>query len=359
MVMNVNVNVNLNGDVRGHCRRVLRLAPWAAALALALASSAPGLSWAQAPAAGASAQGAGVPAPKQAAKQVSLRAEQVSTSAWYVQGLSALGTPDNQNFISNAAFVVTQDGVVVIDALGSPALAMRLLEEIRKHTAKPVTHVLVTHYHADHIYGLQTFKDAGATVIAHAAGREYLNSDTAALRLQASRTELAPWIDASTRLVPADEWITGPVERTIGGVRFLLRPIGPAHTPEDLAIFLPDEKVLFAGDLVFRQRIPFVGQANSGQWIKSLDTLLGFDAAVVVPGHGPVSHEARADMELTRNYLAYLRQHMGKAARDMTPFGEAYEATDWGAYENLPLFGAANRMNAYNTFLLMEHEDAP
>ena len=359
MVMNVNVNVNLNVDVRGHCRKVLRLAPWAAALALALASSAPGLSWAQAPAAGASAQGAGVPAPKQAAKQVSLRAEQVSTSAWYVQGLSALGTPDNQNFISNAAFVVTQDGVVVIDALGSPALAMRLLEEIRKHTAKPVTHVLVTHYHADHIYGLQTFKDAGATVIAHAAGREYLNSDTAALRLQASRTELAPWIDASTRLVPADEWITGPVERTIGGVRFLLRPIGPAHTPEDLAIFLPDEKVLFAGDLVFRQRIPFVGQANSGQWIKSLDTLLGFDAAVVVPGHGPVSHEARADMELTRNYLAYLRQHMGKAARDMTPFGEAYEATDWGAYENLPLFGAANRMNAYNTFLLMEHEDAP
>ena len=359
MVMNVNVNVNLNGDVRGHCRRVLRLAPWAAALALALASSAPGLSWAQAPAAGASAQGAGVPAPKQAAKQVSLRAEQVSKSAWYVQGLSALGTPDNRNFISNAAFVVTQDGVVVIDALGSPALAMRLLEEIRKHTAKPVTHVLVTHYHADHIYGLQTFKDAGATVIAHAAGREYLNSDTAALRLQASRTELAPWIDASTRLVPADEWITGPVERTIGGVRFLLRPIGPAHTPEDLAIFLPDEKVLFAGDLVFRQRIPFVGQANSGQWIKSLDTLLGFDAAVVVPGHGPVSHEARADMELTRNYLAYLRQHMGKAARDMTPFGEAYEATDWGAYENLPLFGAANRMNAYNTFLLMEHEDAP
>ena len=357
--MVMNVNVNLNGDVRGHCRRVLRLAPWAAALALALASSAPGLSWAQAPAAGASAQGAGVPAPKQAAKQVSLRAEQVSKSAWYVQGLSALGTPDNQNFISNAAFVVTQDGVVVIDALGSPALAMRLLEEIRKHTAKPVTHVLVTHYHADHIYGLQTFKDAGATVIAHAAGREYLNSDTAALRLQASRTELAPWIDASTRLVPADEWITGPVERTIGGVRFLLRPIGPAHTPEDLAIFLPDEKVLFAGDLVFRQRIPFVGQANSGQWIKSLDTLLGFDAAVVVPGHGPVSHEARADMELTRNYLAYLRQHMGKAARDMTPFGEAYEATDWGAYENLPLFGAANRMNAYNTFLLMEHEDAP
>ena len=333
-----------------------RPAAWALALSLAL-GTAPGAVMAQAtaPAAAPAANAAAAQTPK----RVPMQAEQVSASAWYVQGLSALGTPENQNFISNAAFVITQDGVVVIDALGSPALATRLLEEIRKHTAKPVTHVLVTHYHADHIYGLQTFKDAGATVIAHTAGREYLNSDTAALRLQASRTELAPWIDAGTRLVPADEWISGPVDRTIGGVRFLLRPIGPAHTPEDLAIFLPDEKVLFAGDLVFRQRIPFVGQANSGQWIKSLDTLLGFGATVVVPGHGPVSREARADMELTRNYLAYLRQHMGKAARDMAPFGEAYEATDWSPYEHLPLFGAANRMNAYNTFLLMEHEDAP
>ena len=296
---------------------------------------------------------------QQKQKQLPMQPEQVSKSAWYVQGVSALGTPENQNFISNAAFVVTQDGVVVIDALGSPALAKRLMAEIRKITPKPVTHVILTHYHADHIYGLQAFKDAGAKIIAHAAGREYLNSETAILRLQASRTELAPWIDASSRLVPADEWISGPIDRTIGGMRFMLRPVGPAHTPEDLAIYLPDEKVLFAGDLVFRKRIPFVGQADSGQWMKSLDVLLGFDAVAVVPGHGPVSHEPRADMELTRNYLAYLREHMGKAARDMTPFDEAYKATDWSQYEDLPLFGPANRMNAYNTFLLMEHEDAP
>lgn len=285
--------------------------------------------------------------------------EQVSKSAWFVQGLSALGSPENQNFISNAGFVVTQDGVVVIDALGSPALAKRLLSEIAKITSKPVTHVILTHYHADHVYGLQVFKDAGAKIIAHRAGREYLTSNTAALRLEASRDDLAPWIDKNTRLVPADEWIDGPSDRTIGGMRFWLRVVGPAHTPEDLAVYLPDEKVLFVGDLVFRNRIPFVGEANSGQWIKSLDVLLGFDAAAVVPGHGPLSLQPRADMELTRNYLVYLRKHMGKAARDMTPFDEAYKATDWSRYENLPLFGPANRMNAYNTFLLMEHEDAP
>jgi glyoxylase-like metal-dependent hydrolase (beta-lactamase superfamily II) len=122
--------------------------------------------------------------------------QQVSATSWYVEGQSALGTPANQNFISNAAFVVTPAGVVVVDALGSPVLAERLLAEIRKITPQPVTHVIVTHYHADHIYGLQTFKAQGARILAHEAAREYLNSDTALIRLQASRETLAPWINA-------------------------------------------------------------------------------------------------------------------------------------------------------------------
>jgi glyoxylase-like metal-dependent hydrolase (beta-lactamase superfamily II) len=285
-----------------------------------------------------------------------MAAQQVSPSAWYVQGLSALGSPANQNFVSNAGFVITPDGVVVIDALGSPALALRLLAEIRKHTDKPVTHVILTHYHADHIYGVQALKAAGAKILAHQAAREYLNSDTARLRLEASRTELAPWIDKDTRLVPADEWLDGERELVVGGMRFQIKPVGPSHTPEDLVIYLPQEKVLFAGDLVFRSRVPFVGQADSRQWIKALDSLLSFDATVIVPGHGPLSTEARKDMELTRDYLVYLRTAMGQAAKNLEPFDDAYKAADWSRFEQLPLFRVANRMNAYNTYLLMERE---
>jgi len=282
------------------------------------------------------------------------RAVQVAPDTWMVQGLSALGSAGNRNFISNAAFVVTRAGVVVFDALGSPELAKELQAEIARITPQPVTHVIVTHYHADHIYGLQVFKDAGATVIAQRDARLYLNSDTAALRLKASREELFPWIDEQTRLVPADRWIDGPTTLTVGGVDFLLQPAGPAHTPEDLVVWLPDRKLLIAGDLVFRGRVPFVGQADSAHWIEALDTLLNFDAQVIVPGHGPVSASARADLQLTRDYLAYLRQAMGAAARNMDPFEEAYARTDWSRFERLPLFGVANRINAYNTYLLME-----
>ncbi|HQS01314.1 MULTISPECIES: MBL fold metallo-hydrolase [unclassified Polaromonas] len=283
-------------------------------------------------------------------------AHKVSPSAWYVEGVSALGSPANQNFISNAGFVVTPAGVVVIDALGSPALATRLMAEIRKVTPQPVTHVIVTHYHADHIYGLQAFKAQGARIVAHRAARDYLNSETARLRLEASRQELAPWIDAQTRLVEADEWIDKDKELVVGGVRFQLKHVGPSHTLEDLAVYLPSEKVLFAGDLAFRSRIPYVGQADSRHWIVALDDLLAFDTAVIVPGHGPLSSEARKDMQLTRDYLVYLRTAMGQAARNLEPFEEAYQATDWSRFEHLPLFRVANRMNAYNTYLLLEQE---
>ena len=291
-----------------------------------------------------------------AAGEPPMVAQQVAPSAWYVEGVSALGSPANQNFISNAAFVITPAGVVVIDALGSPALAERLLAQIARITPLPVTHLIVTHYHADHIYGLQTFRARGVRVLAHQAARLYLNSDTAQLRLQASRSELAPWIDEDTRLVQADEWLSGDHDLTVGGVRFEIRAVGPAHTPEDLVVYLPSEKVLFAGDLVFRSRIPYVGQADSRHWILALERLLSFDASVVVPGHGPLSQQARQDMQLTRDYLVYLRKSMGQAAANLEPFDEAYRNTDWSAFEHLPLFRVANRMNAYNTYLLMEQE---
>jgi glyoxylase-like metal-dependent hydrolase (beta-lactamase superfamily II) len=284
------------------------------------------------------------------------RAEPVAPGTWMVQGLSALGSAANRNFISNAGFVVTPAGVVVIDALGSPELARELRAEIARVTPLPVTHVIVTHYHADHIYGLQTFKDEGATIVAHRQALLYLHSDTARQRLQASREELFPWIDERTRLVPADLWLDGPTTLRVGGLVFDIRPVGPSHTPEDLVVWVPGPRVLFAGDLVFRGRIPFVGQADSAHWVEALDTLVGFDAAVIVPGHGPVSASARADLELTRDYLVHLRRSMGEAAREMEPFDEAYARTDWSRFEKLPLFGVANRMNAYNTYLLMERE---
>ncbi len=296
------------------------------------------------------------PQPNVVVSRPLMQAKQVVPHVYYVQGVSEMGSSANQNFISNAGFVVTPAGVVVIDALGSPELARRLLAEIAKVTNKPIHTVVLTHYHADHIYGLQVFKELGARIVAHGAAREYLTSDTARLRLDASRQELWPWVDEKTHLVPADDWLVDARTLTIGGVRFDIQPVGPSHTAEDLVVYLPQKKVLFAGDLVFRNRIPFVGQADSCHWIEAMQSLLKFDTLWVVPGHGPISNDAKGDMTLTRDYLLYLRETMGRAARDMEPFESAYANTDWSKFEKMPLFKSANRMNAYNTYLLMEQE---
>jgi glyoxylase-like metal-dependent hydrolase (beta-lactamase superfamily II) len=285
---------------------------------------------------------------------VPMALQRVADGVYFVQGESAMGSALNQGFVSNAGVVVSDDGVLVIDALGTPALARRLIEEIAKVTTQPVRTVVVTHYHADHIYGLQAFREAGARIVAHVGARGYIGSDTARLRLQASRDELFPWIDERTQVVEPDQWVDSDLTLTLGSTTVQVRHVGPAHTTEDLAVVLPAAGVVFAGDLVFRGRTPFVGQADSGRWIESLDQLIAARPRVVVPGHGPAATDPERDVALTRDYLKHLRDTMGRAARDLEPFDDAYAKTDWSRFEAMPLFKQVNRMNAYNTYLLME-----
>jgi len=300
-----------------------------------------------------------VPAPTSAptsASATTVKLIQVSPHGYYVEGVAALGSPFNRNFISNAGVIVAPEGVIVIDALGSPALAQELIGLIRAVTDKPIKYVIVTHYHADHIYGLQTFMDQGATVIAHINAKEYLGSDTAKLRLDASRQELAPWVNDQTRLVPAQTWVEDDVSMRLAGLNLQIFKMGPAHTIDDIAIFVPSEGVLFAGDLVFRGRIPYVGNADSLGWIQSLDKLIKANAQVIVPGHGPFSDQPLEDLRFTRDYLVFLRDAMGPPARELESFDEAYAKVDWSRYEKMPLFNAANRMNAYNVYLSIQSE---
>jgi glyoxylase-like metal-dependent hydrolase (beta-lactamase superfamily II) len=258
--------------------------------------------------------------------------------------------------MSNAGFVVTGDGVVVFDALGTPALGRAMIAAIRKVTPQPVRRVIVSHYHADHVYGLQAFKAAGAEIWAYRKGQLYFSSGVAAERLAQRRADLFPWVDEATAVVPPDLWLDGDTSFRMGGVTFRLLYSEGAHSPEDLMMFVAEDRLLFAGDLIFAGRVPFVGNADSKGWLKAMDRMIALHPAVVVPGHGPVSHDVGRDLSLTRDYLSYLRETMGRAARDLEPFDDAYARTDWSRYRSLPAFEQANRQNAYGTYLRMEQE---
>ncbi|HRE12653.1 MAG TPA: MBL fold metallo-hydrolase [Usitatibacteraceae bacterium] len=293
-----------------------------------------------------------------AAQKLDVKVEprRISERAWYVQGDAGSASRANQAYNSNAGFVVTDEGVVVIDALGSPALGQALLDAIRRVTPKPVRRVIVTHYHADHFYGLKAFKDAGAEVWAHGGARDYLAGGVADLRRAQRARDLSPWVTESTPLVPADRWLEGDAEFTMGGVRFEIQHFGPAHSPEDLVVVVPTEGVVFSGDILFTGRIPYVGEADSRAWLARIGRLIQLKPKLLVTGHGEVSRDPARDLALTRDYLTFLRGEMGRAVENFVPFEEAYHATDWKRYSTLPAFEAANRVNAYGTYLLMEKE---
>ncbi len=288
---------------------------------------------------------------------VEVRAEKLARHSYYVPGLAGEANAQNQGFMSNAGFVVTSAGVVVFDALGSPSLAQAMLQRIRAVTAQPIRRVIVSHYHADHYYGVQVFKDAGAEVWAHQGAKGVIGSEAAQQRLLQRQEVLGRWINPQTQRFPQpDVWLAGDTDFELGGVHFRLRHVGPAHAPEDLVMLVQEDGVLFAGDLVFKGRVPFVGDADSGLWLAALDKMMALRPTLLVPGHGAVAHTPMEDMALTRDYLRHLRAEMGRAVGEMLPFEEAYERTDWSRFAHLPAFAVANRRNAYNTYLLMEKE---
>jgi glyoxylase-like metal-dependent hydrolase (beta-lactamase superfamily II) len=186
------------------------------------------------------------------------------------QGETGVASATNRGFMSNAGFVVTDDGVVVFDALGTPPLGAAMIAAIRRITAQPIRRVVVSHYHADHIYGLQAFKAIGAEIWAQRKAKLYIDSPLATDRLAQRRTELAPWVDERTHVVPPDVWIDGDTDFRLGGITFRLIYSGGAHSPEDTMLYVVDDRVLYAGDLVFAGRVPFVVGADSRGWLEAM-----------------------------------------------------------------------------------------
>lgn len=287
--------------------------------------------------------------------KVPMELKQVSPHVWYVQGVAGTAT-ENEGFISNAGVIIGKEGVVIIDALGTPALARKLVKLIREKTDQPIKSVVVTHYHADHIYGLQVFEDLGAEILAPKGADYYLSEDSAEARLAERRISLFPFVDDDTRLVAPDELVDSSRSFSMGELDFTLNYQGAAHSHGDLTLVVEQDKVLFSGDLIFEGRTPFVGDADTKQWLETLDKLVASNPTALVPGHGPAAENPVESLKSTRAYIAYLRDQLSQAVEDFTPFDEAYAAIDWSPFENQPAFKEANRRNAFQVFLALEQE---
>ena len=286
---------------------------------------------------------------------VEMTLERVSEHVYYARGKAGIAT-DNQGFISNAAAIVTGEGVVVVDTLGSPSLAQLFLQRLREITPLPVTRVIVTHYHADHIYGLQVYKEQGAEIIAPAGYDAYMDSPAAMERLEERRQSLAPWVNEQTRLMPPDRVLDRSETLRLDGVELDITFLGAAHSDGDLSVLVRPDRVLISGDIIFEGRLPFTGGADTAHWLKVLEGLDKQGVKALIPGHGPVAEKPAEAVRMTLEYLRFMREQMAAAVEEMIPFDEVYGTIDWSRFSHLPAFEATNRRNAYGVYLSLEQE---
>lgn len=286
---------------------------------------------------------------------VTMRLERVSEHVYVAIGAAGMAT-DNEGFISNAAAVVTSDGIVIFDALGTPSLARKFIEQLRQVSDQPIKRVIISHYHADHIYGMQVFRELGADMWAPAGALEYLQAPVAEERLEERRFSLEPWVDERTELQDADNYLTEDASFTVGDVTFNISVLGTAHSEGDLAMYVSPDRVLLSGDIIFEGRVPYVGNANTRNWLKTLESLETQNLSALVPGHGPLADKPNEAVTLTRRYLAHLRGVMETAVEELVPFDEAFDEADWSEFAHLPAFEFAHRRNAYQVYLSLEAE---
>lgn len=283
---------------------------------------------------------------------------------YYVVGNPGIPSHGNFGFTSNAGFVITSDGVLVFDTLGTPSLGWALLQEIRKKTDKPVRYVVVSHYHADHIYGLQAFKDhTPAVVIAQTHAVDYtLNEETEAAdehateRLAQRRDALAPWVNEKTRVVPANIRFDEHLTIDSGDHHMKLIYAGPAHSSSDIMMMVEPGGVLFAGDIVQSGRIPFMNSddVDTENWLKGLAAVGALRPSFVIPGHGHASAAADEAISFTKGYIEFVRAAMQKAVDDWVEFDQAYHDVDWSRYQSVPAFDTNNRGNAFRIYLELQ-----
>jgi glyoxylase-like metal-dependent hydrolase (beta-lactamase superfamily II) len=252
----------------------------------------------------------------------------------------------------NAGFVVTDSGVVVIDALASPRQGEELLRAIRSVTQQPLKWVILTHHHPDHHFGAVVLRRAGAKVIAH-PDRRTLASEGGEDALMADWVRVVG-LDAMRGFEFADKPdrpVTGTDTLVLGGRTFVITHPGAAHSAGDLMVWLPKERVLFAGDLLVEDGVTMVVDGNSAVLLRALGTIDSLQARIVVPGHGSIPSKPTLLVQRTRAYITELQSAMRAAVESGATMGRALAGLP-PADETRPVsLDSRRRRNAVRVYL--------
>lgn len=202
----------------------------------------------------------------------------------------------------NAGFVIGDDGVAVIDTFQDPRPAQALLDQIRKLTPLPIRFVVNTHYHLDHVNGNDVFAAAGATIVAHPAVRAWMRTEN--IKMLDPPVTPAKKARVQSLTLPTVLY-DSHIDLYLGSRRIKVRYY-PGHTGGDSVVWIPDARVVFCGDMLWKEHIPNLIDASTKPWVESLDAMQkDYAPATWVPGHGDIA--SVQDVLVFRKYLADLR----------------------------------------------------
>jgi len=290
----------------------------------------------------------------QACAEEHLKLQKVKNNIYAIVGELGNRTADNLGNNASFGFIITADGVVLVDSGGTYKGAEKIDSLIKSVTDKPVVTVINTGGQDHRWLGNGYFKQRGAHIIASKAAVTDQHA-----RFQNQMFMLGNLVGtkalAGTDAVYADEKFAGKKVFTLGGVRFELMHVGPAHTPGDILVWLPKERVVFAGDVVYVDRmLGVLEHSDSRHWLAAYESMAALKPDFVVPGHGPATSLSRARAD-TYDYLVFLRNNVRAfidAGRDVTQISEI----DQSRFKRLKNYDTLKGRNAQQVIQAMEWE---
>ncbi|OGW32690.1 MAG: MBL fold metallo-hydrolase, partial [Nitrospirae bacterium GWC2_42_7] len=195
--------------------------------------------------------------------------------------------PQN-SFGANAGIIIGRDGIVVVDTLVSAKEAKRLIGDIRKVSGLPIKYVVNTHYHLDHTFGNAEFEKLGAVIISHVNDDQNMRKNGEPTLKDVKEFGLSEDDMQGTVLAYPSLTFNDRMGIDIGNQKIELIYTWNSHTNGSIVVYVPDKKILFAGDILFTNYHPFIAEGDINSWLKALDQIMNFDVDKIIPGHGPV-----------------------------------------------------------------------
>ena len=279
--------------------------------------------------------------------------EEVAEGVYSAIGATQPYTYENSNHNNNLSFIVTTGGVLVFNAGGSYLVAKALHEEIKKVTNQRVKYVVLENAQGHAILGSNYWKEQGAIIVAHTEADKEIKHKGEDIYMRSLRVQKDKLI--GTKIVRPDLTFEEKLNLPMGNTQIELMHIGASHSPDDIQLWLPEQKLLISGDTTFNQRmLPIFPHTNAAAWIETWDKIEALEPDIIIPGHGEPTDLATVT-KFTKDYLVFLRAEVEKVLDDDGGLYEAYNIDqsayrDWGTYNEL------HKQNAERVFKQMEFE---